>query len=76
MKNFLSIFPIYFKSSSLSLKAKTVQCLTEILCGTVSKKEAKQFKNLIFNILETTLKCFNENAYDNLHICLDSIKDL
>ena len=76
MKNFLSIFPIYFKSSSLSLKAKTVQCLTEILCGTVSKKEAKQFKNLIFNILETTLKCFNENDSDNLKICLDSIKDL
>ena len=68
MKNFLSIFPIYFKSSSLSLKAKTVQCLTEILCGTVSKKEAKQFKNLIFNILETTLKCFNENDSDNLNM--------
>ena len=76
MKIFLSIFPIYFKSNSLSLKAKTVQCLTEILCGIATKKEVKQFKDLIFNVLETTLKCLNENDTDNLKICLDSIKDL
>jgi len=76
MKIFLSIFPIYFKSNSLSLKAKSVQCLTEILCGVVSKKEVKQFKDLIFNVLETTLNCLNANDTDNLKICLDSIKDL
>ena len=76
MKIFLSIFPIYFKSNSLSLKSKTVQCLTEILCGIVSKKEAKQFKDLIFNVLETTLNCLNANDTDNLKVCLDSIKDL
>ena len=76
MKIFLTLFPAYFKSNSLTLKAKTVQCLTEILCGVVSKKEAKQFKDLIFNVLETTLKCFNENDNDNLKICLDAIKDL
>ena len=76
LKNFLNNFNVYFKSNSLSLKAKTVQCLTEILCGTVSKKDVKQFKDLIFNVLETTLKCFNENDTDNLKICLDSIKDL
>ena len=76
MKVFLSIFPVYFKSNSLSLKAKSVQCLTEILCGTVTKKEVKQFKDLIFNVLETTLACLKENDNDNLKICLDSIKDL
>ena len=76
MKLFLNLFPAYFKSNSLSLKAKTVQCLTEILCGIVSKKEAKQFKDLIFNVLETTLNCLNENDNDNLKICLDAIKDL
>ena len=76
MKIFLTLFPAYFKSNSLTLKSKTVQCLTEILCGVVSKKEAKQFKDLIFNVLETTLKCFNENDNDNLKICLDAIKDL
>ena len=76
MKIFLSIFPIYFKSNSLSLKSKTVQCLTEILCGIVSKKEAKQFKDLIFNVLETTLNCLNANDTENLKVCLDSIKDL
>lgn len=73
---FLKNFPIYFSNNSLSLKAKTVQCLNEILCGTISKKEAKQFKDLIFNVLETTLKCFDKQDTDNLKICLDAIKDL
>ena len=76
LKIFLSIFPIYFKSTSLSLKSKTVQCLTEILCGTLSKKEAKQFKSLIYNVLETTLACLQSHDNDNLKICLDAIKDL
>ena len=76
IKVFLSTFPIYFKSNSLSLKSKTVQCLTEVLCGTLSKKEAKQFKDLIFNVLETTLICLQQHDNDNLKICLDSIKDL
>ena len=73
---FLKNFPIYFSNNSLSLKAKTVQCLNEILCGTISKKDAKQFKDLIFNVLETTLKCFDKQDTDNLKICLDAIKDL
>ena len=76
MKVFLSNFHIYFQSNSLSLKAKTVQCLTEILCGTLSKKEAKQFKDLMYNVLETTLKCFEQNDNENLKICLDSIRDV
>ena len=76
MKIFLSNFHVYFQSNSLSLKAKTVQCLTEILCGTLSKKEVKQFKDLMYNVLETTLKCFEQNDNENLKICLDSIRDV
>ena len=76
MKTFLTNFHVYFQSNSLSLKAKTVQCLTEILCGTLSKKEAKQFKDLMYNVLETTLKCFEQNDNENLKICLDSIRDV
>ena len=32
--------------------------------------------DLIFNVLETTLKCFDKQDTDNLKICLDAIKDL
>ena len=73
---FLKNFSVYFKSNSLSLKAKTVQCINELLCSTLSKKEAKQFKDQIFSILETTYKCLQEHDMDNLKICLDSIQDL
>ena len=73
---FLNNFSIYFKCNSLSLKAKTVQCINELLCSSESKKETKQFKNQIFSILETTYKCLQEHDMDNLKVCLDSIQDL
>ena len=73
---FLKNFDEYFKCNSLSLKAKTVQCINELLCSALSKKEAKQFKQQIFPILETTYKCLQEHDMDNLKVCLDSIQDL
>jgi hypothetical protein len=73
---FLKNFQVYFKCNSLSLKAKTVQCINELLCSALTKKETKQFKEYIFYILETTLKCLQEHDMDNLKVCLDSIKDL
>jgi hypothetical protein len=53
------------------LKAKTFQCINVLLCSTLSKKEAKQFKDQIFSILETTYKCLQEHDMDNLKVCLD-----
>ena len=73
---FLKNFQVYFKCNSLSLKAKTVQCINELLCSALTKKETKQFKDYIFYILETTLKCLQEHDMDNLKVCLDSIQDL
>ena len=73
---FLKNFTIYFKCNSLSLKAKTVQCINELLCSSLSKKETKQFTGQIFSILETTLKCLQEHDMDNLKVCLDSLQDL
>ena len=73
---FLKNFQIYFKCNSLSLKAKTVQCICELLCSTLTKKETKQFKDYIFYILETTLQSLQAHDMDNLKVCLDSIKDL
>ena len=73
---FLKNFKIYFSCNSLSLKAKTVECVNELLCSASSKKEVKQFKDFIFNILETTKLCLDQKDQDNLKICLESIQDL
>ena len=73
---YIQCFANYFKSNVLSLKAKTVQCLSELLCSAMSKKEAKKFKEFMFNILETTLQCLNAGDNDNLQVCLESLNDL
>ena len=73
---FLKNFTVYFKSNSISLKAKTVACINELLCSSLSKKETKQFKDYIFYILETTLNCLQSQDMENLKVCLDSIQDL
>ena len=73
---FLQKFKIYFSSESLSVKAKTVECVNELLCSASTKKEVKLFKDFIFKILETTKLCLEKNDENNLKICLDSIQDL
>ena len=76
IKLFLEKFKNYFSCNSLSLKAKTVECVNELLCSASSKKEVKLFKDFIFNILETTKLCLDQKDQDNLKICLESIQDL
>ena len=73
---FLSKFKIYFSSNLLSLKANTVDCVAEILCNVSTKKEMKQFKEIIFNILETTKLCLEQKDEENIKTCLDSLEDL
>ena len=76
LKEGIPIFLNCFKSNILSLKAKTVECINELLCSTSSKKESKKFREFIFYILETTLQCLNEHSTENLKLCLDSLNDL
>lgn len=52
----VNAFKVYFTINNMNLRTKCVEALTEII-SIVSKKEAKRFKDLVFNILETTLKC-------------------
>ena len=73
---FLNKFKIYFSSNSLTLKANTVDCVSEILSSVSSKKEMKQFKDIIFSVLETTKLCLEQKDEDNIKICLDSLEDL
>ena len=76
IKLFMDAFSNYLSCDSLSIKAKTVECVTEIICSAERKKEIKQFKGFIFKILETTKLCLEQNDQDNLKICLSSIQDL
>ena len=76
IKLFLAAFKKYLSCDSLSIKAKTVECVTELLCSASTKKEVKQFKDFIFDILKTTKLCLEQNDQDNLKICLESIQDL
>ena len=73
---FLKNFKNYFSCDSLSLKAKTVECVNELLCSASTKKEAKLFKDFIFNMLHTTKLCLDQKDEENLKICLVSLQDL
>ena len=59
-------FKVYFKSESMSIRTKTTQVLTEIY-SIVKKKDAKKFKDFMFNILETCLKCM-ENPKEEANV--------
>ena len=60
---------------NLALKTRTVQAIGEIL-SIVRKKESKKFRDFIFYMLETTLKCMEAGDENNLKLCLSSLSDL
>jgi hypothetical protein len=67
---YIAAFKNYFNSGINSLKTKTVEAICEILC-IVRKKDAKKFKELTYNILETTLKCLHDpNEENNVSVIL------
>jgi hypothetical protein len=68
---YVEVFKNYFTSNILSLKTRTVQAITEILC-IVRKKDSKKFKDFIISILETTYKCFEagDEAHVNIYLTL------
>ena len=73
---FINSFKKYFKEGTLEIQTNTVECICEILGGNLSKENKKKFKDLIFNILETILKCFEANNTDNLKVALFALSDL
>jgi hypothetical protein len=61
---YVAAFKNYFSSNIISLKTKTVQAISEILC-IVRKKDSKKFKDLIYFMLETVLKCLEDPREEN-----------
>ena len=52
----LTTFKNYFATNNLSLKAKTVQSISEMV-SICDKKDTKHFREFVFLMLDTTLKC-------------------
>jgi hypothetical protein len=73
---FIEGFKKYFKDGTLEIQTNSVQAICEILSGNLNKENTKKFKDLIFNILQTILKCFESNNSDNLKLTLFALSDL
>ena len=73
---FINGFKNYFKEGSLEIQTNSVEAICEILSGNLSKENTKKFKDLIFNILQTVLKCFESGDSDNLKLTLFALSDL
>ena len=73
---FVNGFNKFFKVKSLELKTNSTEAVCEILTGYLSKKNKKKFKEFIFYILQTILRCLEENDLNNLKISLFALSDL
>ena len=73
---FINGFMKYFKEGALDIQTNSVEAICEILAGNLSKENTKKFKDLIFYILQTILKCFEANDSDNLKLTLFALSDL
>ena len=73
---FINGFKSYFQEGSIELRTASTEAICEILTENLGKENTKKFKDLIFNILETVLKCFEANDTDNLKISLFALSNL
>lgn len=73
---FIDGFKKYFAEGSLDIQTNSVEAICEILSGYIDKTNTKKFKDLMFNVLQTVLKCFEAGDMDNLKISLFALSDL
>ena len=73
---FIKGFDKYFQEGSIELQTTSTEAICEILSENLGKANTKKFKDLVFNILKTVLKCFEANDVDNLKISLFSLSNL
>ena len=60
----LNTFKNYFKINNNDLRAKTVQTLSEIIT-ICDKKDVKHFRDFVFYMLETTMRCIDDIKEEN-----------
>ena len=73
---FIAGFDKYFQEGSIELQTTSTEAICEILSENLGKENTKKFKNLIFYILKTVLKCFEANDMNNLKISLFALSNL
>ena len=73
---FIAGFNKYFQEGSLDLQTTSTEAICEILSENLGKANTKKFKDLVFNILKTVLKCLEANDVDNLKISLFALSNL
>ena len=73
---FISGFDKYFQEGSIDLQTTSTETICEILSENLGKENTKKFKNLIFYILKTVLKCLEANDINNLKISLFALSNL
>ena len=73
---FISCFNKYFQEGSIDLQTTSTEAICEILSENLGKANTKKFKDLVFYILKTVLKCLEVNDVDNLKISLFSLSNL
>ena len=73
---FISGFEKYFQEGNIELQTTSTEAICEILSENLGKANTKKFKELVFNVLKTVLKCFEANDMDNLKISLFALSNL
>jgi len=61
---FIECFKKYFATDNLSLRTKTISCISEMISST-EKKHLKVYRQFSMNILETILKCADNPKEEN-----------
>jgi len=61
---FIECFKKYFTTNDLSLRNKTILCISEMIASTV-KKNLKVYRGFSMSILETILKCADNPKEEN-----------
>ena len=75
LSNFISYFHLIFQNNNLKLKS----CLTNLISELISffeKEEIKLLEPFLFNILQATLDCFNNNEEEYLKNILETLIEL
>ena len=72
---FISYFQLIFQNNNLKLKSTLTNLISELI-SFFDEEEIKLLEPFLFNILQATLECFNNNDEENLKNLLETLIEL
>ena len=75
LSNFITYFQLIFQNNNLKLKSSLTNLISELI-SFFEKEEIKLLEPFLFNILQTTLECLNNNEEEYLKNLLETLIDL